>query len=61
MSFSGSGSRTLSLLIFTNDLHRCIKYPKVYHSPDDRNVLQSGNSLSSKSQEVLAKKLNQNF
>ena len=41
----GSVQRPLLFLVYINDLHKCIKYSKVYHFADDTNMLQSGNSL----------------
>ena len=39
-------------LIYINNLHKCVKYSKVYHFADYANILQSGKSL-----EVLGKKI----
>ena len=36
----------LLFLVYINDLHKCVKYSKVYHfAPEDTNMLQSDNSL----------------
>ena len=52
----GSVLGPLLFLIYINDLHKCVKYSKAYHFPDDTNILQSV-----KSPEVFAKKLNQDL
>ena len=35
----------LLFLVYINDLHKYVTYPKVYHFADDNNLLQSDNSL----------------
>ena len=52
----GSVPGPLLFLVYINDLHKCVKYSKVYHFPDDTNMLQSDNSLKN-----VAKRMNLDF
>ena len=49
----GSVLGPLPFLVYINDLHKCVKYSKVYHFADDTNMLQSDNSLK-----AVAKRMN---
>ena len=52
----GSVLGPLLFLVYINDLHKCVKYSKVYHFADDTNLLQSDNSLKN-----VAKQMNFNL
>ena len=41
----GSVPGPLLFLAYINNLHKCVKYSKVYHFTDDTNMLQPDNSL----------------
>ena len=49
----GSVLGPLLFLVYINDLHKCVKYSKVYHFADDTNMLQSDDSLKN-----VAKQMN---
>ena len=52
----GSVLRTLLFLIYINDLHKCIKYSKIYHSVDDTSIIQSHSSM-----QILSKHINKDL
>ena len=41
----GSALGPLLILIYINDLHKCIKYSKTCHFADDTSIMQSHSSL----------------
>ena len=49
----GSVLGPLLFLVYINDLHKCVKYSKVYHFADDTNMLQSDDLLKN-----VAKQMN---
>ena len=52
----GSVLRTLLFLIYINDLHKCIKYSKIYHFVDDTSIIQSHSSM-----QILSKHINKDL
>ena len=48
----GSALESLLFLVYINDLHKCVKYSKVYHFADDTNMLQSDNSLKNAAEQM---------
>ena len=44
------------LIIYINDLHKCIKYSKTYRFADDTSIIQSNSSL-----QILSKRINKDL
>ena len=49
----GSVLELLLFLIYINNLHKCMKYSKIYHFADDTSIIQSHSSL-----QILSKQIN---